>query len=152
VADQGTALQRAREHGYEARDASARAVLWGAAGLVAVVAVSAALLGGLLGLFEAARVPAPVSPLERVELVPPAPRLEALPLETLEEVRHRENELLHNYGWVDREAGIARIPIDRAMAILAERGWPKPAGDPTVLRQAAPFETVPEPIPMDERR
>ena len=82
--------------------------------------------------------------------MPPAPRLEALPLKTLEQVRHRESDLLHSYGWVDRDAGIARIPIDRAMAILAGRGWPAPAGDPAVLRHAPPFATV-RPPPGERR-
>ena len=146
-------LQEAKERGYERSDVEVRWVLWLGVAFVVVVAVSAALLGGLLGLFEAARAPAPVSPLERVDLVPPAPRLEARPLETLEQVRRRENEILHGYGWVDHDAGIARIPIDRAMAILAERGWPKPAGDPTVLRHAPPFDILDQPVPtQDERR
>lgn len=90
----------------------------------ASLALSALLLGGLLGLFEARRPLPAGSPLERAELVPPPPRLEVRPLETLEQVRARERELLEGYGSVDREAGLARIPIERAMAILAERGWP----------------------------
>jgi len=31
---------------------------------------------------------------------------------------------LHTYGWVDRRAGIARIPIERAMDLLATRAAP----------------------------
>jgi hypothetical protein len=42
----------------------------------------------------------------------------------LERLRAREEAILGSYGWVDREAGIARIPIEDAMAVLAERGWP----------------------------
>jgi hypothetical protein len=34
---------------------------------------------------------------------------------------------LHTYGWVDRRAGIARIPIDRAMDLLASRAEGKAA-------------------------
>ena len=137
-------LREARERGYEPSDIEVRRVLWIGVTFVVVVSLSAVLLGGLVWLFEAASPPALVSPLEREELVPPAPRLEALPMETLEQVRGRENDLLRTYGWVDREAGIARIPIDRAMAILAERGWPEPpAGDPTTVRHAPPFPTVP---------
>ena len=30
--------------------------------------------------------------------------------------------MLHSYGWVDQQAGIVRIPIDRAMTLLTERG------------------------------
>jgi hypothetical protein len=33
-----------------------------------------------------------------------------------------QEELLRSYGWVDREHRIIRIPIDRAMAIMVEKG------------------------------
>jgi hypothetical protein len=35
-----------------------------------------------------------------------------------------EDSLLKSYGWIDRERGIVRIPIDRAIEILAQRGLP----------------------------
>jgi hypothetical protein len=127
MAEQSAALRRAEDKGYEPSDVSIRTVLAIGAALAGSVALSALVLGGLLGLFEAARPPAPGSALERTELVPPAPRLEVQPQAELAQVRARENRLLQGYGWVDREAGIARIPIDRAMALLVERGWP--AGD-----------------------
>jgi len=31
---------------------------------------------------------------------------------------------LHSYRWVDRESGVAAIPIERAMEILAAGGLP----------------------------
>lgn len=31
---------------------------------------------------------------------------------------------LDSYGWVDRDAGIARIPIERAMDLVAKDGGP----------------------------
>jgi hypothetical protein len=33
---------------------------------------------------------------------------------------------LTGYAWVDRSAGTARIPIERAMELLAKQGWGKP--------------------------
>ncbi|MBW7881311.1 MAG: c-type cytochrome [Caldilineaceae bacterium] len=38
--------------------------------------------------------------------------------------RARELAQLNGYGWVDRTAGVARIPIDRAIALVAEAGLP----------------------------
>jgi hypothetical protein len=35
-----------------------------------------------------------------------------------------QKRLLATYGWVDRDGGIARIPIDAAIAIVAARGIP----------------------------
>jgi hypothetical protein len=37
-------------------------------------------------------------------------------------IRRQQQRTLDHYGWVDRDAGIARIPIDRAMHIVAQRG------------------------------
>jgi hypothetical protein len=46
------------------------------------------------------------------------------------------HEHLDGYGWVDRSAGVVRIPIDRAMDLmLAET---KPAGSPPAPTRAAP--------------
>lgn len=49
-------------------------------------------------------------------------------------VRYFEEKrrVLGGYGWVDRQAGIARIPLDEAMKLMAARGAaaPSPAGTP----------------------
>jgi hypothetical protein len=36
----------------------------------------------------------------------------------------REDLLLDNYSWVDRSKGTIRIPIERAMELIAQRGLP----------------------------
>jgi len=54
----------------------------------------------------------------------PTPRLQARPPHELAAFRQRENAMLENYGWVDREKGVVRIPIDRAMDLLVQRGLP----------------------------
>jgi hypothetical protein len=60
---------------------------------------------------------------------PPAPRLQINPAGDLATLRQAETTQLTNYGWVDRANGRVRIPIDRALALTAERGlpgWTKP--------------------------
>ena len=42
----------------------------------------------------------------------------------LAERQQQQITQLNGYGWVDQEAGIARIPITRAIALLAESGLP----------------------------
>jgi len=54
---------------------------------------------------------------------PPAPNLQTQPFKDLYMLRKGEAEKLERYGWVDKEGGIARIPIDRAMAVMMERGF-----------------------------
>ena len=54
----------------------------------------------------------------------PAPQLEVNERTELNGERLREEDTLSTYGWVDQNAGIVRIPIDRAMDLLAQRGLP----------------------------
>jgi hypothetical protein len=54
----------------------------------------------------------------------PRPRLQTSPRMDLEQLRQSENRVLNGYGWVDRDAGTVRIPIDRAMELLVQRGPP----------------------------
>jgi len=42
----------------------------------------------------------------------------------LKRFRDEEEHLLTSYGWVDQNAGVVRLPIDRAKALLLERGLP----------------------------
>jgi hypothetical protein len=49
----------------------------------------------------------------------------------LRELLAKEREQLESYGWVDRDAGVVRIPIERAIQIVAENGlpeWPQVGG------------------------
>jgi hypothetical protein len=54
----------------------------------------------------------------------PAPNLQINPHDDLLALRAREETELNGYGWVDRSNGIVRIPIERAMDLLLERGLP----------------------------
>ena len=46
------------------------------------------------------------------------------PQQDLEQLRRKQQELLNSYGWVDRDAGVVRIPIERAMDLVGEKGLP----------------------------
>ncbi|MEW6733373.1 MAG: hypothetical protein AB1489_18745 [Acidobacteriota bacterium] len=67
----------------------------------------------------------PVSPLavERPSQ-PPTPRLQINPIKDLRNVRAAEEEIINSYGWVDRDKGVVRLPIERAIDLLVERGLP----------------------------
>ena len=54
----------------------------------------------------------------------PQPRLETDERDEINGFRTREQQILHSYGWVDQNAGVVRIPIERAMQLLAEQGLP----------------------------
>lgn len=63
----------------------------------------------------------------RTEQIPqtfPEPRLEDNERTELNDTRYAEEERLNSAGWVDEKSGVAHIPIDRAMQLIAQRGLP----------------------------
>jgi hypothetical protein len=84
------------------------------------------------------------------EPLPPEPRLQGAPghpmfgPEELRRLRADDQTRLSSYGWVDRSGGIAHIPIDRAIDIIAEKGLPKvsapsaPSKTPTTPAAGSP--------------
>ena len=115
-------------HRHEQTDVRSPFLAWLALALVlSLVAMQPALLGvyHLLAKLRAAQQPA-VTPLA-VHQAPPNPRLQSSPTEDLQQLRADEARLLGGYGWVDREHVVVRIPIERAMDLVLERGLPKPA-------------------------
>jgi hypothetical protein len=118
--------------GYERRDMSPRTVAAFFGGLVICVAVVLLLMAWLFDYFaaRAARRDVPPSPLAEARQIPPEPRLQVNPGADLKALRAAEDSVLNRYGWVDQPAGIVRIPIARAMDLLAERGLPPPAKGP----------------------
>lgn len=61
------------------------------------------------------------------ERTPAGPQLQTDEPLDLRTFRRAEDALLHNYGWIDKEKGIVRLPVERAIDLLAERGLPAPA-------------------------
>jgi hypothetical protein len=54
----------------------------------------------------------------------PEPRLEDNERTELAPFRYQEEQTLNSYGWVDQNAGVARIPITKAMEVIAQHGLP----------------------------
>lgn len=100
------------------RDFAPRKVILTGAALVGLLIV----IGGLLLLFQRVAIP----PLAARDLRPP-PATTPLSEGEFEagQVREKLNTeaqaRLKSYGWVDREKGLAHIPIRRAMELLAAR-------------------------------
>lgn len=109
--------------GYEVSDLSPRALL---AVLVAGVVAFAILLvfvTSLGVLFTGSPIVVGSSP-ATVQPAPPVPRLEAQSGQSLAPYLAVEQRRLNTYRWVNRQAGVAAIPIDRAMDLVAQRGLP----------------------------
>ena len=72
----------------------------------------------------------------------PTPRLQSDPAGELRAYRAAQQRELDGYAWVDQEQGLVRIPVERAMALLAARG--EQALDPLGPPPATPLPVRPE--------
>src|SRR5689334_24845733 len=102
---------------YETRDVAPRAVVASGLGLLLGTGICGLLVLGLLELLPAPERPTKRAP-ETVSQEPPAPRLEIDGRMNRAAVENAAGARLEGYAWVDRSAGIARIPIERAMELM----------------------------------
>src|SRR5579864_1137045 len=147
-------------HGdYERRDIGVRGIFYFLAGLAAAAILIHLLLAGLYNYLdkrEKARQP-PVNPLVSnapadTRRVPPKypdtafpdPRLETDERTQLNNIRIAEEQKLNSYDWVDQKAGTVRIPIERAVDLVAQRGLPVRPQEAAGQTSAAHYATGPQ--------
>lgn len=158
--------------GFETRDVDFRPVLWVGFWLTMIVVAFFALMWlmyvALVDREERASAPAHSLATEFARKQPPAPNLQKDPFADWVDLQRENEEILTTYGWVDQPSGVVRIPIERAMELALERGFPLRTdrglrGDPDprfkayMEQQGAPApqaeaETQTEPRPERERK
>jgi hypothetical protein len=115
---------------YEADDIQPGPIVWFTVGLLIAIAIALVFLWWLVGVWADRPIDVSVQ-LPPALTTPPAvpgPGLDAQPESELGILLQRESERLNSYGWVDRDAGVVHIPIDRAMELLVESGLPAVEG------------------------
>jgi hypothetical protein len=131
------------------RDVNTRGVLlfalWLAAGSIAVGAAMWGLFRWLENRERSSERPLAPAIAASLRRTPPEPRLEPYPLLPLLRLHAEERAVLTSYGWVDKPGGVVRIPIDRAMELLVERGLPP--SRPMAAPAPAPPPAAALPIP-----
>lgn len=124
------------------RELSLRGIVGFTIGLLLVIVVAAAALWGLASWLKARSVAsdpsAPALREARQPHQPPAPRLQTDPLHDLDELRAAEDRVLEGWGWVDRNAKLARVPVEKAMELYLAGAR---AGTPTQPAPSEPTET-----------
>jgi hypothetical protein len=141
------------QHGdYERRDIGVKGVLYFLAGLAVAVVLVYFIVDGLYSYLdkrmEAGQLP--ISPLVTnspkdtrhvskadTENAFPTPRLEEDERGQLNDIRLKEEQTLGSYDYIDQNAGTVRIPIERAMELIAQRGLPV-RGQPAAGESPAP--------------
>lgn len=132
--------------GYD-KELGLRWILVFVAGIVALSVVSYAVMFPVNDRLKAARAaedPAK-SPMPEADVPRPRPRaaLQVDPTADMVKFRAEEEKVLSEYAWVDEGAGIARIPVRRALDLVAEKGLPPSLRAPTGA--SAPTPTPPTP-------
>ena len=113
------------ERGHEPNSMSPRLIIWSAIGVALLMAFA------LLVAYIARPRLAPEVQTARAQRVRSAEpragvRVTADQPGQLRELRASEDRRLTSYEWIVEPEGIARIPIQRAMELIAENGLPKP--------------------------
>ena len=114
---------------HEESDVNVGAILRYGVGLVVIAAIVHLFLWWLLGVYQ---TPATSARRRRRIRWPPvsrigfrrSPEFQENPQQELQDLRAKQKALLEGYGWVNKEAGMARIPIEEAMKMVVERGLP----------------------------
>jgi hypothetical protein len=120
--------------------------------LAAAMIISAGIVYGTFQIFEG-QMKARDEALQQFPLAagrtpaPPPPRLQTQPFKDVHLLRLSEYETLNTYGWIDRDAGVVRVPIWDAMREVAARGLPTREDAPhdafnTVVQESSSGRTV----------
>ncbi|MCL4217586.1 MAG: hypothetical protein KJ052_11375 [Candidatus Hydrogenedentes bacterium] len=157
-------LKASTQRGYEIRDVKISVVLMFLIPVATVSALSFVVVYGLIALWD--KRPEPTS-------VQPSPVAEARPLPELyvlqpnppldfQAFQAEEKAEVSAYRWIDKEAGLAKIPVNEALDWVADHGipeWPLPpelqqpaldAVDETVAGGNVPALTEDETTAPDE--
>ena len=140
-------------HSHEQSTINVRTILLFGVGLTAMVALVQVMLGLAINWISHDETPKDERFPQRhaIEVNQfPTPRLQVNPEAELASIKQQELARLESYGWVDQSAGIAHIPIDRALDILATQGLPKIPAPELKPGEAAPIGVSPLPVSRDD--
>ena len=138
-ADEDAAIEVKRQIGHEPSDIRLRGLVWTGVATVVIAVLTSVALYGLLQFFQSQPSAAqPPSALKAPTSLPPAPRLQTDPVADWQTLQATEQATLSSYGWADRGAGKARIPIDRAIELLIQRGLPVAPGSTRQFNDRTP--------------
>ena len=139
--------------GYETRDANARGIFNFLVFLGLMLVVSGFVCWGLFRYFSS-RQPGPAdSPFEDTRELPLGPQLQVNPREDWLKFHEQQEQELETYEWENRGSGIVRVPIERAMDLLLQKGLPvQNSSGPEVAPAGTPSATPKNPAPRAEKK
>jgi hypothetical protein len=111
--------------GYETRDVNTGALLKFAVSLTVILVVVSFGMRWTFNYYAKTQTLGPAAtPFENERTIPPLPRLQVAPQKEIHDYWESQQDIVNSYGWVDRQGGVVRIPVDRAMRLLLASGLP----------------------------
>ena|SRR5579864_2500662 len=108
--------------GHEHKEVDVRLILGSLFALLIGAFLACLLTVGIFQFFHHTYLPDQAASLPQA--VPPEPRVEEKPWQQLQNVRAFEDHVLSSYAVIDKKEGTVRVPIDRAIDMLAQKGLP----------------------------
>lgn len=131
--------EASEEAGHEVEDASAKAIAIFAVALFTIILGTMLVLGTMYKFLyhEDQAIPAP----EAQTSFKHAPQAKTSIDEDWVDIDAQARQHLEGYGWTDRKQGLVKLPVERAMELVAREGLPAREGQ----------TTPPYPAPADEK-
>jgi hypothetical protein len=126
-------IEEMLKRGYDTRDVDVPMISKAAIGFFAfttfsvIIGIGIVWFVGLLGT-------KPEPPLRTSPLAPkdaPLPQTNVSAIKDIATLRREENVRLTTYGWVDKQKGIVRIPVEVAMEKALQKGFPERGNAPS---------------------
>ncbi|HLG96180.1 MAG TPA: hypothetical protein VKX49_07710 [Bryobacteraceae bacterium] len=111
------------QEGHETKEVSVPFVFASLSALIIGAFLVSLLVIGIFQFFKSTYHPDEAAK-RSVQQVPPEPRLQVNAPEDLQSFRAREDHMLSSYAIIDQSKGTVRVPIDRAIDMLAQKGLP----------------------------
>lgn len=110
--------------GHEHSEVSVKLIVVSLAFLAVSTAIVFVLVVGIFRYFYASYSTEEATRLSR-PVVPPEPRIEVAPYQQVQDMKVKEDHILGSYALIgDKDSGKVRIPIDKAIDMLAAKGLP----------------------------
>ena len=133
----------------EDNSVSVTQLFWFATGVVGLVLLGV-LISALAFKFFVKQTPMGpnASPFQDTRELPSGVRLQTAAPTDLKQYHEQQDQILKSYGWVDQKNGVARIPIDRAMDLTLQKGYPMRGSAPVTGNGITPGDTARPGSPM----
>jgi hypothetical protein len=109
---------------YETKDLSFKGLMLTAAGILGLMGLIFLISWGLYRVFQYENPGLLDSPFTEPTTLPAEPRLQPNPEIDLRAFTAAQDSMLSSYGWVNRDSGFVRVPVDTAIEMVLKEGLP----------------------------